>query len=60
MAVILPRTVRRAAEAALSLHSVPPRAACHFARSLGGVSSACSSKNIDFSATKLPFFLEKN
>ncbi|ONM53478.1 putative UDP-3-O-acylglucosamine N-acyltransferase 2 mitochondrial [Zea mays] len=43
MAVILPRTVRRAAEAALSLHSVPPRAACHFARSLGGVSSACSN-----------------
>lgn len=42
MAAILPRTVRRAAEAALSLHSVPPRPACHFARYLGGVSSACS------------------
>lgn len=48
MAVILPRTVRRAAEAALSLHSVPPRAACHFARSLGGVSSACSMEFVSW------------
>jgi len=43
MAAILPRTICKAAEAALSLHSVPPRAACHFARYLGGVSSACSN-----------------
>ncbi|CAN6179985.1 unnamed protein product [Urochloa humidicola] len=43
MAAILPRTVRRAAEAALSLRSTPPRGAGHLARSLSSGSAACSN-----------------
>ncbi|WVZ63100.1 hypothetical protein U9M48_012765 [Paspalum notatum var. saurae] len=40
MSAILPRTARRAAQAALSLRSVPPSGASHLVRFLGGASAA--------------------